>query len=70
MEAAWCFAIVTPQTAELMQWLSEEEEQSDLSSDFLLPIESFGPDMEQADTDLLEALSELGAPVLFSNRPH
>jgi hypothetical protein len=49
-----------------MQWLSEEdEEQDDFSSDPVLPIDAFGPDLENADGDLSDALSDLAHTELF-----
>jgi hypothetical protein len=62
-------AIVTSDTAELLQWLSEddEDEQDDFSSDLLLPIDAFGPDFEKSDSDLSEALSDLAAAGLFAD---
>jgi hypothetical protein len=50
---------VTSETAELLQWLSEDDEQDDFSSDLVLPIDAFGPDLENADGDLSDALSDL-----------
>jgi hypothetical protein len=61
-----CFIIVTSETAELLQWLSgEDDEQDDFSSDLVLPIDAFGPDLENADGDLSDALSDLANTELF-----
>jgi hypothetical protein len=57
---------VTSETAELLQWLSgEDEEQDDFSSHLVLPIDAFGPDLEDADGDLSDALSDLAHTELF-----
>ncbi|HEY1947364.1 MAG TPA: hypothetical protein VGG97_10185 [Bryobacteraceae bacterium] len=49
-----------------MQWLSEEdEEQDDFSSDLVLPIDAFGPNLENADGDLSDAFSDLAHMELF-----
>jgi len=60
---------VISETAEPLQWLSEEdEEQDDFSSDLVLPIDAFGPDMENADGDLSDALSDLAIRNFFQIR--
>jgi hypothetical protein len=57
---------VTSETAELLQWLSgEDDEQDDFSSDLVLPIDAFGPDLENADGELSDALSDLFNTKLF-----
>jgi hypothetical protein len=57
---------VISETAELLQWLSEEdEEQDDFSSDLVLPIDAFGPNLENADGDLSDAFSDLAHMELF-----
>jgi hypothetical protein len=57
---------VTSDTAELLQWLGEEEEQATAGSepqdeDALLP------DFESADAELLEAFSSLVSAELFTD---
>jgi hypothetical protein len=56
---------VTSDTAELLQWLGEEEEQAVAGSD---PLDGdvFGPDLESADAELLEAFSSLVSAELFT----
>jgi hypothetical protein len=62
---------VISETAELLQWLSEEdEEQDDFSSDLVLPINAFGPDLDNTDGDLSDAVSDLAHTVLVADWRH
>jgi hypothetical protein len=63
------FNIVTSDTAELLHWLGEEEEQAVAGSDPFPGGNDFGPDLEGADAELLEALSGLVSD-LFTDWTH